>query len=161
MKKIINPWHGLEDQGYNCFGCAPSNPYGLKMEFYEDGDDVVSYWHPSDNFQGWLHTLHGGIQSTIIDEIAMWVIARKLQTSGMTTNLNVKFRKPVPTGEGVIIEVRSHIREMKRNFAILEASIMYEGEVCSSAEITYFCFPKEKAASDFYFTGCRVEGEDL
>ena len=100
MKKIINPWHGLEDQGYNCFGCAPSNPYGLKMEFYEDGDDVVSYWHPSDNFQGWLHTLHGGIQSTIIDEIAMWVIARKLQTSGMTTNLNVKFRKPVPTGEG-------------------------------------------------------------
>lgn len=161
MKKIINPWHGLEDQGYNCFGCAPSNPYGLKMEFYEDGDDVVSYWHPSDNFQGWLHTLHGGIQSTIIDEIAMWVIARKLQTSGMTTNLNVKFRKPVPTGEGVTIEVRSHIREMKRNFAILEASIMYEGEVCSSAEITYFCFPKEKAASDFYFNGCRVEGEDL
>lgn len=161
MKKIINPWHGLEDQGYNCFGCAPSNPYGLKMEFYEDGDDVVSYWHPSDNFQGWLHTLHGGIQSTIIDEIAMWVIARKLQTSGMTTNLNVKFRKPVPTGEGVTIEVRSHIREMKRNFAILEASIMYEGEVCSSADITYFCFPKEKAASDFYFNGCRVEGEDL
>lgn len=161
MKKIINPWHGLEDQGYNCFGCAPSNPYGLKMEFYEDGDDVVSYWHPSDNFQGWLHTLHGGIQSTIIDEIAMWVIARKLQTSGMTTNLNVKFRKPVPTGEGVTIEVRSHIREMKRNFAILKASIMYEGEVCSSAEITYFCFPKEKAASDFYFKGCRVEGEDL
>ena len=160
MKKIINPWHGLEDQGYNCFGCAPSNPYGLKMEFYEDGDDVVSYWHPSDNFQGWLHTLHGGIQSTIIDEIAMWVIARKLQTSGMTTNLNVKFRKPVPTGEGVTIEVRSHIREMKRNFAILEASIMYE-EVCSSAEITYFCFPKEMAASDFYFNGCRVEGEDL
>ena len=23
MKKIINPWKGLE--GYNCFGCAPNN----------------------------------------------------------------------------------------------------------------------------------------
>lgn len=23
MKKIINPWKGME--GYNCFGCAPNN----------------------------------------------------------------------------------------------------------------------------------------
>ena len=40
MKKIINPWEGLD--GYMCFGCAPSNPMGLHMEFYEDGDDIVS-----------------------------------------------------------------------------------------------------------------------
>ena len=26
MKKIINPWKGLE--GYNCFGCAPNNEAG-------------------------------------------------------------------------------------------------------------------------------------
>lgn len=42
MKKIINPWKGLE--GYNCFGCAPNNEAGVKMEFYEDGDEVVSIW---------------------------------------------------------------------------------------------------------------------
>ena len=42
MKKIINPWKGLE--GYNCFGCAPNNEAGIKMEFYEDGDEVVSIW---------------------------------------------------------------------------------------------------------------------
>ena len=44
MKKIINPWKGLE--GYNCFGCAPNNEAGVKMEFYEDGDEVVSIWKP-------------------------------------------------------------------------------------------------------------------
>ena len=44
MKKIINPWEGLD--GYMCFGCAPSNPMGLHMEFYEDGDDIVAYWEP-------------------------------------------------------------------------------------------------------------------
>ncbi|MFR9262762.1 MAG: hypothetical protein ACLVL2_20715 [Bacteroides cellulosilyticus] len=38
MKKIINPWKDLE--GYNCFGCAPNNESGVKMEFYEDGDEV-------------------------------------------------------------------------------------------------------------------------
>ena len=35
MKKIINPWEGLD--GYMCFGCAPNNPLGLHMEFFEDG----------------------------------------------------------------------------------------------------------------------------
>ena len=59
MKKIVNPWIKLEKDGYNCFGCAPNNPYGLKMEFYEDGDDIVSFWTPTENYQGWLHTLHG------------------------------------------------------------------------------------------------------
>ena len=29
MKKIINPWKGME--GYNCFGCAPNNEAGVKM----------------------------------------------------------------------------------------------------------------------------------
>lgn len=157
MKKILNPWEGLESEGYNCFGCCPGNPSGLKMEFYEDGDEVVSFVHPSDNYQGWLKTLHGGIQATMMDEIAMWVIARKLQTSGMTTRMDIKYRHPVPTGDDVTIEIRSSIKETRRNFAILDARIVYGGQVCSSAEITYFCFPKEKAASDFYFRGCEVE----
>ena len=60
MKKIKNPYKGLEDQGYNCFACCPSNQAGLKMEFYEDGDDVVCIWDAGDNYQGWLKTLHGG-----------------------------------------------------------------------------------------------------
>ena len=41
MKKIINPWKGLK--GYYCFGCSPENPMGVKMEFYEDGDEIVSF----------------------------------------------------------------------------------------------------------------------
>lgn len=157
MKKIINPWLDLVKDGYNCFGCAPTNPFGLKMEFYEDGDDIVSMWNPGDNYQGWLHTLHGGIQSSIMDEIAAWVIARKLQCAGMTTNLEIKYRKPVPTGAGVTVEVRAHIREMKRNFAFIHAQIIYDGDVCSEADMTYYCFSQEKSAADFYFKGCEVE----
>ena len=52
MKKIINPWKGLE--GYNCFGCAPNNEAGIKMEFYEDGDEVVSIWKPRPEYQGFI-----------------------------------------------------------------------------------------------------------
>ena len=82
MKKIINPWKGME--GYNCFGCAPNNEAGVKMEFYEDGDEVISIWKPQPQFQGWIDTLHGGIQAVLLDEICAWVVLRKLQTTGVT-----------------------------------------------------------------------------
>lgn len=159
MQKIINPWKDLEADGYNCFACAPNNPFGLKMEFYEDGDDVVSFWHPHENYQGWLHTLHGGIQATLMDEIGGWVIARKLQTSGMTTNLQVKYRKQVPTGEGVVLEIRARIREQKRSFVVMNVTLSQDGELYTSAEITYYCFSAEKARNEFYFRGCEVESE--
>lgn len=44
MRKIKNPWIGVEK--YNCYGCCPDNEMGLKMEFYEDGDDIISFWNP-------------------------------------------------------------------------------------------------------------------
>ena len=159
MKKIINPWLDLVKDGYNCFGCAPGNRYGLKMEFYEDGDDIVSLWKSSDDYQGWLHTLHGGIQSTLMDEIAAWVVARKLQCAGMTTRLDIRFHRPVPTGPAVTVEVRAHVREVKRNLAFIDARIEYGGEICSEASMVYYCFSREKSASDFYFSGCSTEDE--
>ncbi len=157
MKKIKNPWLGLTEKGYNCFACAPTNPYGLKMEFYEDGDDIVSFWTPGTNYQGWMDTLHGGIQATLLDEIGGWIIARKCQTSGMTTNLNVKYKKPIPTGKDVTIEVRARIKETKRSFVFIEGAITYNGETCSTAEITYYTFSKEIAERDFYFSECQTE----
>ena len=68
MRKIKNPW--TDKEGYDCYGCCHDNPIGLHMDFYEDGDDIVCFWNPQQHFQGWVDPLHGGIQSTLIDEIA-------------------------------------------------------------------------------------------
>ena len=93
MNKLINPY--LEKEGYNCFGCSPTNPIGLHLEFWEDGEEVVTTWSPCVNYDGWVETLHGGIISTLIDELANWVLSRRLQCAGVTTKLEVKFRRPV------------------------------------------------------------------
>ena len=104
-----------------------------------------------------MNTLHGGIQATIMDESAGWLISRKFQTSGMTTNLNVKYKKPVPTGKDIKIEVRARVKEVKRNFVFIEATISHEGTICSTGELTFYCFSKEVAEKDFFFTGCELE----
>ena len=157
MKKIINPWLGIE--GYNCFGCAPENAHGLKMEFYEEGDEIVSIWKPDTCFQGWFNTLHGGIQSTLLDEIAAWAIARKLQTFGVTSKMELRYLKPVCT-DGEAVTLRARITETRRNLVLIEATLTdASGEVCTKASFTYFTYSKEKSQKEMCFYGCKIEGE--
>ena len=157
MKKIVNPWEGIE--GYMCFACSPDNPNGLHMEFYEDGNDVVAKWKPTMYEQGWLDTLHGGIQSTLMDEVAAWTIVRKLQTTGVTSRLDAKFMKSISTNEPQI-SIRGRIKEQKRNAVFLEAEIFNsQNELCARADLVYFVVSQEKASEEFYFKGCRIENE--
>lgn len=155
MDKIKNPWEGLD--GYMCFGCAPANPSGLHLEFYEDGEDILAFWEPQTYYQGWLNTLHGGIQSTLMDELAGWVVLRKLQTTGMTSKLEARFIKPVSTEEPRIM-IRGRIKEQKRNAIFLETEIYNsQNEMCARADLLYFVVSKERAVEEFHFCGCDTE----
>lgn len=159
MKKIVNPWKNMD--GYFCFGCAPDNEAGVKMEFYEDGDEIVSVWHPEAKYQGWLNTLHGGIQAVLLDEICAWVIVRKLQTTGVTSKMETRYLKPISTKDDYIL-LRSSIKEKRRNVILVEACIYNQAnELCTKAVCTYFTFPQEKAREEMFFRGCEVEDEDV
>lgn len=157
MKKILNPYLGK--QGYNCFCYAPTNPVGLHLEFWEDGDDVLTQWNPGENFQGWVNTLHGGVIGMLMDEVAGWVINRKLQTTGVTMQLNVKYKKPVMTTDS-LVTVRGHIVNQRRNIVTIQLTLANsKGEICDEAEAIYYTFGPEKAA-EMGFSGCKVEGEE-
>ena len=158
MRKIKNPWVGKE--GYNCFGCSPNNPLGVKMEFYEDGEEIVSFWRPQADYQGWIDTMHGGILSTLIDEAAGWVVFRKLQTSGMTTKLEVKYKKAVATNEPQLT-IRGRLLCQNRKFADGEVTIENaKGEICCEGKATYYVFDRAKA-EEMGFTSCELEGDEM
>lgn len=159
MKKIINPWKGLK--GYYCFGCSPDNPMGVKMEFYEDGDEIVSFWKPKPEYQGWLDTLHGGIQAVLLDEICAWVIVRKLQITGVTSKMETRYRKSISTND-TLLEIRASIQEQKRNIILVKATIYNSAkEICTEAVCTYFTFSKEKSQQEMFFTSCEVEETEI
>ena len=131
------------------------------MEFYEDGDELVSFWKPKEEYQGWLDTLHGGIQAVLLDEICGWVIIRKLQTAGVTSKMETRYRKSISIKDPQL-EIRASIKEQKRNIVIIKAVIYNsEDEVCTEALCTYFTFPREKAEKEMFFTPCEVEEEDI
>ncbi|BEG98943.1 PaaI family thioesterase [Bacteroides sedimenti] len=159
MKKIINPWSNKE--GYNCFGCSKKNTSGLQMDFYEDGDEIVSVWKPQPQFQGWIDTLHGGIQAVLLDEICAWAILRKLQTTGVTSKMETRYMKAVSTNDA-FLTLRATIQEVKRNLVVIEGRLYNAaGELCTKAICTYFTFSQDKVKEEMAFMGCEVEEKEV
>lgn len=143
MRKIANPFRKLE--GYRCFGCSPDNPQGLKMTFFEEGDEIRSEWNPHDYFQGYHNVLHGGIQATLMDEIASWFVYVKLMVSGVTSSMDIKYKKTVYVDRGTLT-LRARLIEKRRNLADIEVTLFdSEGTLCAKGMITYFTFSPEKS----------------
>lgn len=158
LHKIKNPW--LKKANYNCIACSPNNPVGLHLEFYEEDDYVITTYNPDKNVEGWIDTVHGGIQSLIIDEIAAWVVMRKLQTSGVTSKLDVQFLKPALVSESPLT-IKAKLTKQMRNIAFIEVEITNKnGEVCTKGNAVYFCWTKEIAKEKFGFDVCILEDEN-
>ena len=151
MIKLKNPY--AEYPEYSCFGCSPTNPSGLHMEFFKDGDELVCRWDPVEHYQGFHDILHGGIQATMMDEIASWVVFVILDTAGVTYQLNTRFRKPVHISKG-LITVRATLVKQQKRVAEIEARL-YDGDnvLCAESQANYFVMPYEKAVSDSHFPG--------
>lgn len=151
MRKIRNPF--LDMEGYNCFGCCPGNETGLRMRFYEDGEDIVSLWRPASRFQGYGNVLHGGIQAALLDEIASWVVFIKLSTSGVTSNLSIDFIKTVFTTGGEIA-LRARLLSREGRTARIQTELSDSGnQVCSRAVVTYAVFPEALARKKLSYPG--------
>lgn len=150
-RHISNPFVGLE--GYSCFGCSPYNLHGLQMEFDEEGDEVISRWQPDKRFEGYKNVLHGGIQVTMLDEIASWTVYIKVHTAGVASKINAKFRLPVNIDRGAVT-LRASLIRMEKNIAHLHTEL-YDGEnnLCTEAEVFYYTYPEEEAQEKLHFPG--------
>lgn len=154
MQKLNNPYTNLE--GYNCFGCSPFNDKGLHLDFYEDGEEIVTFWNPETAFEGWVNVLHGGIQTTLMDELASWVVFIRCKSSGVTANLNIKFKKPVHTKDEKLT-IRGHLKSMEKRIAHIHVQLYNsQGEVCTEGDIDYFVYPEKIARERFYYQGIEA-----
>ena len=130
------------------------------MRFFEDGDDIISIWRPTQNHQSWINTLHGGVQAVLLDEVCGWVVFHKLHTAGVTAKMEMRYHKPVSTLQDYI-KLRGYLKEMRRNVAIVIGEIYSaEGELLCECVCTYFTFPQDTAKETMGYIASSVEGRD-
>lgn len=129
------------------------------MEFYEEDNYIISKWNPRNDFQGWINTLHGGIQSTLADEISSWVIFRKYQTGGFTSKLEIRFKKNISTTDGEIT-LKANVIDKKRNMVFVNVDIFdHNNELCTQATVVYSIMEPQVAHDLLQFRGCLCEDE--
>ncbi len=151
MIKITNPYRVNSE--YNCFGCGPNNEHGLQMEFFEDGENIISIWEPVTHFCGYKDVIHGGIQGTLMDEVASWVIYVKLETSGVTSSMNINYRRPLLASKGKI-KIYGKIEKQDGRITSVATKI-YDGKgtLCSEGIVNYYVFDKKKAVEKLGYPG--------
>jgi len=151
MKKIINPYINYE--GFNCFGCSPNNPIGLKMEFIDEGEYLICNWEPQEIFQGYIHILHGGVQATLMDEIASWYILTKLGTAGLTSKMETHHRKPIFTNKGKLL-IKARLKEKTTRIARIDVEIYNnDGSLGATGVIDYFILSSQQAEEKLMYPG--------
>jgi acyl-coenzyme A thioesterase PaaI-like protein len=132
-------------ENQTCFGCGAQNPHGLKMTFSTDGERVYSFLQVPSTLTGWDKTVHGGVLSTILDEIMGWSVIYLLKKIGMTKTITVEFKKAVSVGEPLTIV--GGIKEKQSERSALMAGVIFNADDALCAEATgQFTTMQPKAA---------------
>lgn len=118
-----------------CFGCGPANPHGLKLRFFRDGDAAVTRFTPGPLHQGPPGIMHGGLVTTVADELAGWTLILLRDKFGFTAEINAKLKRPIRIGAEV--EGRGRIARDGRRIVRLACELSQGGTVAFTSELAF------------------------
>ena len=95
MKKLRQP------TSLQCFACGRKNPFGLKLEWYNNYDEkqVEANFTLDDNYCSYPGTVHGGILATILDETSgrAVLLGNDFNRLMVTLKMEVVYKHNTPT----------------------------------------------------------------
>ena len=119
-----------------CFVCGLENEAGLKAKFYSEGEGKVRVeWTAPDRYQGYPGHLHGGISAALLDEVAgRTVLGVTAFRFFVTMKMELRYRKPVPTGvpliiRGELVKDRGRFVEARGTIHLPDGTVAVEAEV--------------------------------
>jgi uncharacterized protein (TIGR00369 family) len=122
-----------------CFVCGTDNPLSLHAQFLELSDGrLCAEFTATDAHQSYPGRVHGGVISAILDEtIGRAVQVAQPETFGVTLELNVRFRKPIPLN--VPLRVIAEITKRSGRLFVGEGKLLLQdGSVAADATARYY-----------------------
>jgi uncharacterized protein (TIGR00369 family) len=121
---------------HNCFACGELNEIGLHLKLNLEPGRCWTELEMPRRFEGWEGIIHGGILSTILDEVMAWSLVAQ-DNWGVTARMSIDFRKPVTVGQAVRAE--GWITESRRRIHVTAGRIVdaATGAELATAEATY------------------------
>jgi len=130
-----------------CMVCGAENPYSLKARFYElEGGELLGIFGPLNTHQSYPGRLHGGISSAVLDEtIGRAISIADPDAWGVTVELTVRFRKPVPL-DGELRAIGRITRDSRKLFEGTGEIVLEDGTVAVEASGKYMKLPIDQIA---------------
>lgn len=131
----------------NCFVCGTKNIAGLKAKFYHISDrEIVGVFTGKAEHASYPHRMHGGIAAALLDEtIGRAILLYEPDVFGVTVEMNIQYKKPVPLGEELVVKGRIESNR-SRMFTGTGEILLPNGEVAVSATAKYLKMPLDKIA---------------
>jgi len=142
-----------------CFVCGVENPAGLHAHFYQV-DDVtcVGRFLPADHHQGYPGRVHGGVVAAMMDETLGRAVWGDAKTWGVTAELTIRYKNPVPLGEMLTVVGRL-TRDTRRLFVAEGEMMTADGQVVVTARGKYVKIPLERILEDTAAAGLNPDLE--
>ena len=142
---------GKQHNSKMCFVCGLKNSFGLGASFFElEGNQLVAIFTPCEEHQGYPGRMHGGIAASILDEtIGRAVSIQQDDVWGITVELKLRYKKPVPIGEELKVVGRI-TKDSRRLFEGTGEILLPDGEVAVEGFGKYIKLPLDDIA-DFDF----------
>ena len=140
MEKDQDPRRLPNRETHNCFGCSPINPSGLQMKFFTRDNVVFSRLKVPDHLCGWDRLVHGGVISTILDEIMSWTAIYLLRRITVTQSMRIDFLKPVTIGSSLAARGSIVSTSGKHDVSAKGEIRTADGDLCASAQAEFKAF---------------------
>ncbi|MDR2492737.1 MAG: PaaI family thioesterase [Coriobacteriales bacterium] len=129
----------------SCLVCGTNNLLSLQAQFLNlDDGSICALFTALPEHQGYPGRVHGGIISAVIDEtIGRSVQTRYPEVFGVTIELCVRFRAPVPVGERLKVIARLD-RHSKRVYEGSAELVLSDGTVAAQGTAKYLRLEPEQ-----------------
>jgi len=122
----------MDDRNSMCFVCGPNNPIGLKLAFREENEKYITEFTAGPEHQSYDGIVHGGIVSTVLDEIMAGYIYAK-GFNAVTARLEVRYRQSTPIGQpltvvGWITRERGKLYELAGEIRLADGTVTADGK---------------------------------
>jgi len=132
---------------HSCFVCGESNSVGLHLRFETDGRIVRSRFTPRPEHIGFQGVVHGGILSTLLDEIMVWACVVPTKRFAFCAELNVRFIKPARPGEEIVATAELTANRRDRIFEAKSELRNAAGETLATATGKYLPIKETETAA--------------
>ena len=135
-----------------CYGCGPSNPEGLQIKSFVDGDKVICTFEPKPYHHAFPGVLNGGIICSVLDCHCNWASiyylmqAKQLDQapSNVTAEFAVKFRSITPMETP--LKLTAWLEKIENHRVWIQGELKANEKVTATATGIFVAVPEDHPA---------------